>query len=162
MLLWGFRNYLRGREHVKPVLRAFLHAKSADLLFFEQPQNTLVNVYNILLLISIWVGLKPATEDQDFKKNRFLRLVYQIDRVFPPLIKDPQTKIPTNAYFGHQRDAKLSHRVLKTIKLPFLVHFWLDWFFLSLETFIRVYYCLRLKEFEIREILLHRLEFTVF
>ena len=34
------------------------------------------------------------------KKIWFLRLVYQIDR-FLALIEDPQTKIATNAYFGH-------------------------------------------------------------
>ena len=46
--------------------------------------------------------------------------------VFFALIDDPQTKIPTNAFFGHQRAAKLSHRELKTFKWPFLVYFWLD------------------------------------
>ena len=89
----------------------------------------MVNVYDFLLLISIWVGLKPATDDQDFKKKLFLRLVYQIDRFFA-LIEDPQTKIPTNDYFGHQRAAKLSNRELKIFQLPYLVHFWLDCFFL--------------------------------
>ena len=59
------------------------------------------------------------------KKNLFLRLAYQIYRFFA-LIDDPQTKIPTNAFFGHQRAAKLSHRELKTFKWSFLVYFWLD------------------------------------
>ena len=45
-----------------------------------------------------------------FQKNSyFLRLVYQIDQFFA-LIENPQSKIVTNAYFGHQRAAKLSHR----------------------------------------------------
>ena len=56
------------------------------------------------------------------RSSTCLRLVDQIDRFFS-LIENPQTKIPTNAYFSHQRAAKLSHRELKTFKWPFLVHF---------------------------------------
>ena len=69
------------------------------------------------------------------KKILFLRLVYPIDRFFA-LIEDPQTKIPTNAYFGHQRPAKLSHRELQIFELPCLVHFWLDCFFLLWRPFL--------------------------
>ena len=65
-----------------------------------------------------------------FQKNLyFLRLVYQINQFFA-LIENPLSKIATNAYFGHQRAAKLSHRELKTFKWPFLVYFCLDWFLL--------------------------------
>ena len=50
--------------------------------------------------------------------------------VFFALIEDPQTKIPTNDFFGHQRATKLINRELKIFQLPYLVHFWLDCFFL--------------------------------
>ena len=89
----------------------------------------MVNVYDFLLLIPIWVRLKPATEDKDFKKKKFVFVVSISNRPIFALIEDSQTKILTNAYFGHQRAAKLSHRQLKTFKWAFLVHFWLDWFF---------------------------------
>ena len=107
------------------------------------------------------LGLNQLQMTKISKKKLFLRLVYQIDRFFA-LIEDPQTKIPTNDYFGHQRAAKLSHRELKIFQLPYLVHFWLDLFFPFVEIFVRVYYCLEFKEFKISEILLLRLEFTVF
>ena len=68
------------------------------------------------------LGLNQLQRTKIAKKISFLRLVYQIDRFFS-LIENPQTKIPTNAYFSHQRAAKLSHRELKTFKWPFLVHF---------------------------------------
>ena len=49
-----------------------------------------------------------------FQKNSyFLRLVYQINQFFA-LIKNPRSKIVTNAYFGHQRAAKLSLRHQKS------------------------------------------------
>ena len=48
------------------------------------------------------------TKDQDFRKN----LVFEVFA----LIEDLQWKIPTNAYFGHQRAAKLSIWVMKTLK----------------------------------------------
>ena len=80
-------------------------------------------------------GLYQLQKTKISKKNLFLRLAYQIDRFFA-LIEDPQTKIPTNAFFGHQRAAKLSHRELKTFKWPFLAYFWLDCFFLLLGPFL--------------------------
>ena len=49
-----------------------------------------------------------------FQKNLyFLSLVYQIDRFFA-LIEDPQSKVPRNAYFGHQRAAHFGHQRAKT------------------------------------------------
>ena len=42
-----------------------------------------------------------------------LRLVYQIDRFFA-LIEDLQSKVPRNAYFGHQRAAHFGHQRAKT------------------------------------------------
>ena len=69
------------------------------------------------------------------KKISFLRLVYQIDRFFA-LIKDPRSKIGTNAYFGYQRAAKSSHRHPKTFKWIFLCHFLLKWFFLLQGPFL--------------------------
>ena len=68
--------------------------------------------------------------DNDYKKKFwFFTLVYQIDRFFA-MIEDMQTKIVTNAYFDHQRAAKLSQQELKTFKWPFLVHFCPDRYFL--------------------------------
>ena len=72
---------------------------------------------------SIWhlkMGTKAYTWSKWpwFQKNLyFLRLVYQIDRFFA-LIENPLSKILTNAFFGHQRAAKLSHRHPKTFKRP--------------------------------------------
>ena len=48
------------------------------------------------------------------------------------LIKDLRSKIPTNAYFGHQRAVKLGNRGLKTFKRPSLSRLRLDHVVLSL------------------------------
>ena len=149
------------REHVKPVLRAFLHAKSADLLFLNNHKIHWLMYMISYCLFQSELGLNQLQMTKISKKKLFLRLVYQIDRFFA-LIEDPQTKIPTNDYVGHQRAAKLSHRELKIFQLPYLVYFWLDWHFSFLEIFVRAYYCLKVEEFKISEILLLRLEFTVF
>ena len=117
------------REHVKPVLRAFLHAKSADLLFLNNHKIHWLMYMISYCLFQSELGLNQLQMTKISKKKLFLRLVYQIDRFFA-LIEDPQTKIPTDDYVGHQRDAKLSHRELKIFQLPYLVHFWPDWFFL--------------------------------
>ena len=65
----------------------------------------------------------------------FFRLAYQIDQFFA-LIKNMQTKIPTNAYFDQQRAVKLGYPELKTFKWPFLGHFWFNCFFLLWGTFL--------------------------
>ena len=110
------------REHVKPVLRAFFYAKSADMLFLNNHKIPWLMYMISYCLFQSELGLNQLQRTKISKKNSFLRLVYQIDSFFS-LIEYPQTKIPTNAYFGHQRDAKLSHQELKTFKWPFLVHF---------------------------------------
>ena len=117
------------REHVKPVLRAFLHAKSADLLFLNNHKIHWLMYMISYCLFQSELGLNQLQMTKISKKYLFLRLVYEIDRFFA-LIEDPQTKIPTNDYFGHQRAAKLSNRELKIFQLPYLVYFWLDWYFL--------------------------------
>ena len=78
------------------------------------------------MLILIWVGLKPAAGDQDFKK-KFVFEVSISNRLFFCANQGSGNENPTNAYFGHQRAAKLNQRELKTFKWPFLGHFWLKW-----------------------------------
>ena len=68
------------------------------------------------------LGLNQLQRTKISKKN-FVSEASISNRPFFSLIENPQTKIPTNAYFSHQRAAKLSHRELKTFKWPFLVHF---------------------------------------
>ena len=145
------------REHVKPVLRAFLHAKSADLLFLNNHKIPWLMYTLSYCLFQSELGLNQLQRTKISKKNSFLRFVCQIDRFFS-LVEDSQTKIPTNTYFGRKVEpprAKnlriaISHSFLTGLVFPFV------------ETFLRVYYCLRLKEFKISEILLHRLEFRAF
>ena len=84
------------REHVKPVLRAFLHAKSADLLFLNNHKIPWLMYMISYCLFQSELGLNPLQRTKISKKNSFLRLVYQIDHFFA-LIKDLESKIPTNA-----------------------------------------------------------------
>ena len=69
------------------------------------------------------LGLNQLQRTKISKKNFVSEASISNRPFFFSLIENPQTKIPTNAYFSHQRAAKLSHRELKTFKCPFLVHF---------------------------------------
>ena len=96
------------------------------------------------------------------KKCYFLRLLNQIDQNFV-LIEDLQMKIPTNAYFCHQRAPKLSNCVLKNLKRPFLGSFgsgWPQFFFWKYGSGITMPQ--NKKEIKIHETLLLILEFTDF
>ena len=88
------------REHVKPVLRAFLHAKSADLLFLNNHKIPWLMYTISYCLFQSELGLNQLQRTKISKKNLFLRLAYQIYHFFA-LIDDPQTKI-------HEKNPHLS------------------------------------------------------
>ena len=123
------------REHVKPVLWAFLHAKSADLLFLNNHKIPWLMYIISHCLFQSELGLNQLQRTKISKKN----FVFEVRISNQPFFcADPGSaeKIPTNAYFGHQRATKLSQRELQTFKLPYLFHFWRDCFFLLWRPFI--------------------------
>ena len=70
------------REHVKLDLRAFLHAKSADLLFLNNHKIPWLMYTISYCLFQSELGLNQLQRTKISKKISFLRSVYQIDHFF--------------------------------------------------------------------------------
>ena len=114
--------------------------------------------------IELWIshlGLTPAPNNHDFKKN----FVFEVSISNQPVFcadrgsaKDNSDKRLFWAPEGHEVEPKRAKNLQIAISRSFLARL----LFPFMETFYRVYHCLRLKKLKIGETLVLRLEFTVF
>ena len=108
------------REHVKPVLRAFLHAKSADLLFLNNHKIPWLMYMISYCLFQSESGLYQLQKTKiSKKKNFFLRLAHQIDHFF---CADRESTIENcnKRLFWPPEGRKVEAPTSKIFKWPFL------------------------------------------
>ena len=149
------------REHVKPVLRAFLHAKSADLLFLNNHKIPWLMYMISYCLFQSELGLNQLQMTKISKK----KIVFEVSISNRPVFCADRGSANENSdkrLFWPPEGCEVEQTRAKNLPIAISLFFLAGLVFPFVEIFVRVYYCLKLKEFKISEILLLRLEFSVF
>ena len=149
------------REHVKPVLRAFLHAKSADLLFLNNHKIPWLMYMISYCLFQSESGLYQLHKTK-ISKKKFVFEVSISNRPFFCADWGSENENSDKRFFWPLEGRKVEQPRAKNIQMAISRLFLARLIFSFVRTFIRVYRCLRLNKIKIREILLLRLEFTMF
>ena len=142
------------REHVKPVLRAFLHAKSADLLFLNNHKIPWLMYTISYCLFQSELGLNQLQRTKLSKKNSFSRLEYQINLFFCA-DRGSAKENSDKRLFWAPEGRKVEPPRAKNLQIAISSSFLAPLLFPFMETFYRVYYCLTLLE-KITISLVHR------
>ena len=149
------------REHVKPVLRAFLHAKSADLLFLNNHKIPWLMYMISYCLFQFEFGLYQL-QKTEISKKKFIFEVSISNRPFFCADWESANENSNKRFFWPPEGRKVEPPRAKNIQMAISRLFLPRLIFTFVRTFVRVDWCLRPNKIKIREILLLRLEFTMF
>ena len=149
------------QEHVKPVLRAFLHAKSADLLFLNNHKIPWLMYMISYCLFQFEFGLYQL-QKTEISKKKFIFEVSISNRPFFCADWESANENSNKRFFWPPEGRKVEPPRAKNIQMAISRLFLPRLIFTFVRTFVRVDWCLRPNKIKIREILLLRLEFTMF
>ena len=149
------------QEHVKLVLRVFLHAKSADLLFLNNHKIPWLMYMISYCLFQFEFGLYQLQKTEISKK----KIIFEVsisNRPFFCADWESANENSNKRFFWPPEGRKVEPPRAKNIQMAISRLFLPRLIFTFVRTFVRVDWCLRPNKIKIREILLLRLEFTMF